>query len=601
MEDEKNVVHENTESAEQVEKKSKKTRRNELSFSILETIKKAQIQNGLRQNDYLRYRHYSSRRLKRLRKSLKAVCGKKHYVISKMDAGLAQQARYLLLPLTAAERCWAYSMNLKDSPQHGKRTAYHILRRLVKATKYSNLLFEICKVRADEATTVEAEAYHKWMCGNVALETSNWEDAMSHFRRAKTIYDTLSRIGTNPNLNKLYVQRVEEIDPVLRFCVYNMSRERGGEIDEKELLSMEEDTGDLILKAKLEAAIEVNRKKQAQSMESVLWRGVPVPVSNEKIRLCVIEAESFVSKSLDKSIDHTKRMTIFDKIFISLNDALALLRSDILLVMSKSDQSSVVVLDQLKAFLTHKLVYQTIRRNRFMVDEFREKMKIQQSSTNTNSKNKYAEGRPISAHDIVNIYDLLSQNMHELKGLPGFENDKDERNAVELATLVYRGLRCYYMALSYYQAESWPEAVALFNRCVEYVPQAKALLSKCNQKLVSELVDTSLIAWLDESSKASISVPRAMSLLSIYKSQEEVENEFTKLSVSHKISQEKLIDRLEKSEISFEPPTITDFPPSLQTIPAKPVLFDLAYDFISFPDLSLRKPKKKKGFLGFFS
>jgi hypothetical protein len=47
-------------------------------------------------------------------------------------------------------------------------------------------------------------------------------------------------------------------------------------------------------------------------------------------------------------------------------------------------------------------------------------------------------------------------------------------------------------------------------------------------------------------------------------------------------------------------PHIIDFPPSLDPIPAKPVLFDLAFDYITFPDLSARKPEKKKGLFGLF-
>ena len=42
-----------------------------LSLHVLSTIKNSQMQNGLRHGDYQRYRQYCSRRLHRLRKSLK--------------------------------------------------------------------------------------------------------------------------------------------------------------------------------------------------------------------------------------------------------------------------------------------------------------------------------------------------------------------------------------------------------------------------------------------------------------------------------------------------------------------------------------------------
>ncbi len=61
-------------------------------------------------------------------------------------------------------------------------------------------------------------------------------------------------------------------------------------------------------------------------------------------------------------------------------------------------------------------------------------------------------------------------------------------------------------------------------------------------------------------------------------------------------AQPSLLDRLDRcvTEATTNPHVI-DFPPSLDSIPVKPVLFDLAFDSIEFPDLSHRKPKTKKG------
>ena len=82
---------------------------------VLETVKAAQAQNGLRHRDFQRYRQYCARRLRRLRKSVKFLHGKgKAFVGKKVDAETATEARHLYLPLYNAERAWGYAMQLKE-------------------------------------------------------------------------------------------------------------------------------------------------------------------------------------------------------------------------------------------------------------------------------------------------------------------------------------------------------------------------------------------------------------------------------------------------------------------------------------------------------
>ena len=68
-----------------------------MSFAVLETVKAAQLQNGLRHRDFQRYRQYCSRRLQRLRKSTKFTHGKgKQFINKKVDVETATEARYAL-------------------------------------------------------------------------------------------------------------------------------------------------------------------------------------------------------------------------------------------------------------------------------------------------------------------------------------------------------------------------------------------------------------------------------------------------------------------------------------------------------------------------
>ena len=83
--------------------------------AVLETVKAAQLQNGLRHRDFQRYRQYCARRLRRIRKSVKFMHGKgKQFINKKVNAETATENRLLYLPLYNAERAWGYAMQLKE-------------------------------------------------------------------------------------------------------------------------------------------------------------------------------------------------------------------------------------------------------------------------------------------------------------------------------------------------------------------------------------------------------------------------------------------------------------------------------------------------------
>ena len=57
------------------------------------------------------------------------------------------------------------------------------------------------------------------MSGTVAFERSNWEEALAHFRKTRTVYDKLGRICTDPEQVELFQQRVEELGESVQLVV----------------------------------------------------------------------------------------------------------------------------------------------------------------------------------------------------------------------------------------------------------------------------------------------------------------------------------------------------------------------------------------------
>jgi signal recognition particle subunit SRP68 len=129
-------------------------------LEILPFIKQSQNQRGLRHGDYQRYRHYCSRRMRRIRRLLNFTYGHRHRFQKKvLTVEKVTELRYLYLPLVCAERSWAMAMELKQEINSDPRKKFHLLRRLKKAAKHAKHLLQLSEAceRCDARTRLEAQ------------------------------------------------------------------------------------------------------------------------------------------------------------------------------------------------------------------------------------------------------------------------------------------------------------------------------------------------------------------------------------------------------------------------------------------------------------
>ena len=286
-----------------------------LSLDVLSAIKAAQMQNGLRHADYQRYRQYCTRRLRRVRKN-KAVnlrYGRGRGFVKKViEPGSATDVRHLFVPLMNAERAWSYAMQLKqETAEDGgeSRRRFHLMRRLAKAHRWSEELRALCGARGDDRTALEGEAYAAWMGGNLHLEKENWEEALPAFVTASQIYGRLAQVGT-PDQQELLRQRVEEIEPSVRYCKYNLELEAGalggGDTDALiQMLATSKGPAQDLLQSKLDAVLAATRKQHATTRTAVRWLGARVVVRAEGVRMSLLEAEDARARKRSPNLPRT--------------------------------------------------------------------------------------------------------------------------------------------------------------------------------------------------------------------------------------------------------------------------------------------------------
>ena len=140
-------------------------------------MKSWQLQNGMRQSDYQRYRRLCSVKIQRIRKRI-GFLNKRGKFYQKMSFSVSNviDAESLFYPLLNAERAWAYANELKEEMNETRnlRIRYHLVSRMKKACSWAETLMNLCHQLADDRTALESDAYYYFMKGNERMELADW-------------------------------------------------------------------------------------------------------------------------------------------------------------------------------------------------------------------------------------------------------------------------------------------------------------------------------------------------------------------------------------------------------------------------------------------
>ncbi|WVZ60135.1 hypothetical protein U9M48_010193 [Paspalum notatum var. saurae] len=525
------------------------------SINVLELMRDAQMQHGLRQSDYTRYRRYCSARLRRLYKSLKFLHGRGKYT----------------------------RRNITESTVTDVR----------KAVKWASLFSQLCSVKGDSRTSLEAEAYASYMKGALFFEQDkNIEAAMINFKNTRAIYEELGKYGSIEN-QLLCRQRIEEVEPMIDFCSHKLG---GSSLQAHELL----DTANDLLKAKMEAVLSETRSQQAASMTEFNWLGRRFPITNAKTRVSILKAQQLerdLNGAATESVAADKKLAIFDKIFSAYHDARSCIRSDLVSAGNAEDIRD--DLNGLDKAVSAVLGLRTIERNQLLVSIAKSKF-----TKHRDEKNE----RITKPEELVRLYDLLIQNTTDLTDLVSSGRNKNEEensfiHEYELKGLFFRAERCFFLAKSYSSAGKRAEAYALFCHARTLADSAlQQFAHNADKAIIQDLKS------LSDNCRSNSCIEHATGIM-------EAENVPSKLSkgvstmslADDKTKESKyLLDMLESYESAIgeantkAPCRIVQFPPPFQAVPCNPIVLDMAYNAVEFPNLENRMKKEKKGLLSRF-
>lgn len=557
------------------------------SINVLQLLKSAQMQHGLRHGDYTRYRRYCSARLRRLYKSLKFTHGRGKYTKRAITETTVTETRYLHIVLYAAERAWSHAMEKRQLPDgpNARQTIY-LIGRLRKAVKWATLFSQLCAIKGDSRTSLEAEAYANYMKGSLLFEQDkNWDTALMCFKSARAVYEELGKYGDLEN-QVLCRERVEELEPSIRFCHHKIGESN---LQTSDLLNMGEMEGPALdlFKAKLEAVMAEARSQQAASMTEFHWLGHKFPISNAKTRVSILKAQE-LEKDLHgpaaESLPAEKRLVIFDKIFTAYHEARSYIRND--LVTAGNAENVKDELNGLDKAVSAVLGQRTMERNQLLIT--------------------IAKTKTTKPEELVRLYDLLLQITADLSDLVSSGRDRKPEEVAfaeecALKSLAFRADRCFYLAKSYSLAGKRIEAYSLYCRARSLADDAlqKHRTLNNNEQMIKEL------KMLHDKCRSGSCIEHATGIMEEEKAPENLSKKISNISLTgaDKKPEKYLTEKLLSYESAIgesstkSVPRIEAFPPAFQSIPRNPIVLDLAYNFIDFPSLESRMKKDKKGFI----
>jgi len=539
----------------------------QISLKVLSLIKDAQQKHGLRHSDYQRYRGYCSRRLRRIRKAVGLVQGEKRKFNKKeVTEEVLKEEKHLHVPLVTAERAWAYYMQLKFESNSDPRKKFHMINRLRKAKKYAEQLelVSASSEKVDARTKLETKAYSCWLAGTLCFETAKWAEAQTLLTQARNILESLSQ-AVGEEEGAIFRQKMDEITPSLRYCSYNI-----GDASRADLMALRGKAGG---GQDLDYLISQTREQQAATLQDVEWRGRKMAVKHEKVRMFLLSHQES-EQELTKAEEAEAKIEIYESLLLDCKDALQVLRDELLEDPEFRNRQQT---GEGKVSTQHFL-YTYIQFIRHNITESRNAVLLATMRDQLDRGEKPSEGKKtVKAQDVVRMYENMIQSLAEIPSLAGLEEDEKLASDIETKITFYKAFRSYYIALAFIASQKWAEAMAVFQRSLQYVSEARA-----RPDLAKDF--SSALPKLEEAIESKQFVAHANSILET----ESATDQMAKIDINAAKSVP-LVDRLdqyyEDPEMLKGKPNLVKFPPEFSPIACKPLFYDIALYHVEFPSL----------------
>ncbi|KAL4457792.1 hypothetical protein ABPG75_012657 [Micractinium tetrahymenae] len=434
-------------------------------------------------------------------------------------------------------------------------------------------------------------------------------------RWCRKLFEELSKVGSFEQ-QSVCKHFLDQVDPTIRYCQYQISRKGGAAPDPAALLESIGGGGSDLLQSKLASLAAEAQAQKAAATSELRWAGEVYPVREEKIRIplhVAQEAEAELEGAMEAegagaAAEVEPRVARYDRVVLAYGEARAAIKLVLALGQGGADseqlRGELVALDRAVLGLA---LERTIQRNLFMAADGEARFARTLRRALAGGKGSSKEGtreRPAKAEDVVRLYDTLIANTLELNDLAaGVGGAAGEMLMDECAAKQahYQAARCLYVAHSYLAADKLAEAAGLFDRTLKRCKQAASKYEDCAKPDPAAAADLDRLreaaaAWgavAAAEQRAGELRDKAAAQKGLEGMSLEGEAEGKKRSREEAFLSEQL-DAFESFVGSGKGNArICRVPPPLRTVPVRPIFLDTALNYIQAPDLSHRLPAKQ--------
>jgi signal recognition particle subunit SRP68 len=408
-----------------------------------------------------------------------------------------------------------------------------------KAAKWAEFLEKQCGVHGDQRSQREAEAYTAFMKGTLLLEQENWKEALEKLLRCKKVCEQLA-LASDPAEAKLLKDHVLELAPSIRQCQY-----RSGQTAED---------GDE----------DASPNASAGGLEGLQYRGHGLASPSEKIKEKLLKCLQ-LAKDIGASGDEKNSTALIEKygeVAAEFSDLLKDIHTD-MISGGKDGDGPTLTEDEwqlIEAFAREMSVCLNIERNVALLCHHLAKL---ETIVDISSQEARKSCRP---EEGMRFCDLLKEDLQNLRDLPKTSSSISE--TLSSYEEIARNCRCLFLAL----------CQIILNKPLESAALLDNLHARADVEL-GESLEEPLSRLHPQFEKIAENFPKRVS-------------QWRCRVLAQLCSKAKGNTQEQARQVTEAP-----FPPRVQDIPCKPLLFDLAFPCLVEPDFDELLPKaaEKKG------
>ena len=607
---------------------------NSLKMDILLSTSSMQHQNGLRAGDYLRYAHFCRKKIQKLRKMNHLRQGKRKFQKVEITPQLIKDNKIFLILILECERNWAYGMYHKQEltfiGEDIKRLRYEITRKFKRATQNAKKILDVCQKIGDTQTQLEGEAYYHFINSNYLIFTSKFKEALEILKKACNIYEKIKQLKDTIESIE-YEEKIKSMKTSMRLCIYNLSSTKDTILDEAEF-EKTVNVDDIQLTEKIE---EIKKGTNNINLEdfSIKYHGVNIPIKNEKLRNDFEKLNELNSK-IDKEKDVQKKIILFQDYYNRIDEMNKLVKKIKGEEGNQSSENFSKIYENILNYIENLRLKKYIDKNLSYISEYsKEYNTIENISNLFELQNIKLKVKP---QEMMKLYDNLKEYQSQLINL---EKDNPEQTyIIELnyREKIYTLSKIFYVGLAYVLNHKNLEAYTIMFYTIEKIKESNEFYEQHHLENVSQLKE--LKTQIENTERLAIFVINtAFVKMQLNKNKEKKEDKEKKDDKEKKekkeIKEKKIKYNPYLSDLMFNENIvltkeqyedlkdyitlpyedylegfknhnfngythIMQIPMNTQLLEPKPIVYDLTFEKLEYPDLTEKTKEKSKSLMG---